>query len=342
MQLNQALQKMLTGDSQACKQVAKYCHNSARAYLRYKLSNSDERLLQRYLKRENIAWDCIASLFERNEQGQYVIFDDFFDSSELHQLDESETKMMLRRLVFSKVNDGIFRNFGAFDPSLRKIIRNIKRAVKDMDELAVENKSEQKVVRFTSTEREEGPAMPPELLEIRLFHRLEDKIQMPDIMRELSELLQQQQMYRPSVDISQLALCIRKVYARMNDFLDAEQNARGQPVFYDDEIESQIQKAVDNQKEQLASTYLASGKLEEDRFETYFKAVSDILIDEYVQNNPKADTYFEHLKTYMTDLEKEIYREQHRQYLEYMVQKTREELVESLREDFQYSAGDQI
>ena len=50
------------------------------------------------------------------------------ESSE--DLDEEEATQQLRILVFSKVNQGLFRLYRENDPILARLIRNIKLAVK--------------------------------------------------------------------------------------------------------------------------------------------------------------------------------------------------------------------
>lgn len=338
MDMQGALQKMLSGDSRACKRVAEFCHQMASAYLKYKLNHSKRQLLQQHLDRDELAWDCIAGLFEREDNGQYVIFQDYLEDYELDQLAEDEVRMLLRRLVFTKVNDGLFRNFGRFDPSLRKIIRNVKRAVKDMDELEIRSRGSQKIVA-AGPENSCKPMMPPEVLEARLFPRMEAQMRMPEMMEQFREVLVQQQLYRSSVVLTQLAVCLRKVYARMNNF--AEENT-GEPnprlPFWEEEVRQQLQQALETKKQELTSTYLDSGKLDESLFDTYFAAVRDILEDEYIERNPAADSYFEHLKVRLPELDKQTYRSQHRQYLEYIVQKTRDELVGALKNDLFSSA----
>lgn len=330
---------MFSGNSRACREIAEYCHQNARAYLKYKLDNSDNKLLKGYLRKEDLAWDCIAGLFERNKDGHFVIFSDFFENKNWDKLSENELKMALRRLVFSKVNDGIFRNFGAFDPSLRKIIRNIKLAVKDVENLQISETGSGKVLELSSDDLSNLPEIPVEFLEIRLSQRIGQKMTTPEIVKGVKQILESQQLYRQSIGLSQLAISIRKVYARVNDFVE-EDYIDERETFMNGEVKMRLSTAVEEQKKDLSDTYVESGKMSLKRFETYFQAVEDIIKDNYVKENPHADTYFEHLQRYWPELTKQEYRSKHRQYLEYLIKKTRDHFIEKVKKDLKYSAGE--
>jgi hypothetical protein len=337
--LSEALPKMLSGDSRACKIVAEYCQKTAYTYIKYKLNEGEKYLLRLSVDREELAWDCIAGLFERNEDNEFVIFSDYFSDFEWEDIKESEVKIALRRLVFSKVNDGIFRNFGSFDPSLRKIIRNIKLAIQNHDGMEIEKQEGDKLLVVKGLDLDSNlPFIPPEFLEVRLSHHIEQSMQIPDILELVKMILERQTIYRPSVSITQLAVCIRKVYARMNEY-SGTRKSTSEHSFISEELNTFIQEAIEKRKKDFIPSYVDSGKIEEDQFEIYFRAVENILKDDFVRDNPKADTYFEHFKNYKPDVTKKAYRSNYRQYLEYFTRKTKEDLTYLLKKAYRYSAG---
>ena len=81
------------------------------------------------LNHSDLAYDCIADIFQLNEGGTYVQLSAYFAGINLKLASEEETLAHLRRLVFSKVNHGIFRLYSESDPVLAKILRNIKLAI---------------------------------------------------------------------------------------------------------------------------------------------------------------------------------------------------------------------
>jgi hypothetical protein len=82
---------------------------------------------------EDLAWDFIADLFEKDDENMLSTFCQYFNEESLVQMDETDVQSELRKLVFTKVDDNIFRAVGEKDPSLRKIIRNLKLAIRDRE-----------------------------------------------------------------------------------------------------------------------------------------------------------------------------------------------------------------
>ncbi len=85
---------------------------------------------------EDLALDCIAGLFMRNDDGEFVQFKKYFHQNEMNpiELDEVELLVMLRRLVIKKTKQELSRIFKERDPEGAKIVRNIKVAIKSSDE----------------------------------------------------------------------------------------------------------------------------------------------------------------------------------------------------------------
>lgn len=338
MEHKKALKKMLSGDERAGKRIADFCHEMALAYLEYKYNAENEILSKVGISKDELAWDCIAELFERDDNNQFVKFREYFCERDVDSMRSHQIEMQLRRLVFTKVNDGIFRNYGSIDPSLRKIIRNIKLAIKAIDGLQLDKVGNEKVVQLASTDQEtQLPTVPPEFLEIRISERVDSSMQIPEIMEIVKTILDRQQIYQSSVSISQLAVSIRRVFARKLDIEDRK-TTEPETNFLDDTVEQLISQCVEVQKSDFKSSYLEKDKLTKDTFNLYFKIVKTILLDEFVRDDPDADSYFEHAKKEMPDLSKQHYRQAHRQYVEYFVKNTRETLIEKLKKEHKYSA----
>ncbi|MCG8607077.1 hypothetical protein MJD09_19095, partial [bacterium] len=85
---------------------------------------------------EDLALDCVAGLFMRNENNEFVQFQKYFcqNSVPVEQLDEEEVEILLRRLVIKKTKQELSRIFKERDPEGAKIVRNIKVAIKSSDD----------------------------------------------------------------------------------------------------------------------------------------------------------------------------------------------------------------
>jgi len=85
---------------------------------------------------EDLALDCIAGLFMRNDEGEFVQFRKYFfhNTTDLVAVDDVEILVLLRRLVIKKTKQELSRIFKERDPEGAKIVRNIKVAIKSSTE----------------------------------------------------------------------------------------------------------------------------------------------------------------------------------------------------------------
>ncbi|RMF69931.1 MAG: hypothetical protein D6743_01075, partial [Calditrichaeota bacterium] len=81
---------------------------------------------------EDLALDCVAGLFMRNESGEFIQFKKYFcqSAADPGEMDEHELQILLRRLVIKKTKQELSRIFKERDPEGAKIVRNIKVAIK--------------------------------------------------------------------------------------------------------------------------------------------------------------------------------------------------------------------
>jgi hypothetical protein len=81
---------------------------------------------------EDLALDCIAGLFMRNEGGEFIQFKKYFErsSTDLEEIEDAEIMVLLRRLIIKKTKQELSRIFKERDPEGAKIVRNIKVAIK--------------------------------------------------------------------------------------------------------------------------------------------------------------------------------------------------------------------
>jgi hypothetical protein len=88
---------------------------------------------------EDMAIDCVAGLFMRNENNEFVqlrrYFGPYLDTNTA--LNDVELLIMLRRLVIKKTKQELSRIFKERDPEGAKIIRNIRVAVKNARDLGI-------------------------------------------------------------------------------------------------------------------------------------------------------------------------------------------------------------
>lgn len=336
IELTSTLGRVFQKDQDAVREFAYFSRDVALAYLKYKIKNGDRYILTYYDRLEDLAWDCIADLFERDENGHFSQLETYFKNVEINAIHEGDLVSLTRRLIFSKVNDGLFRNHKNFDKSLSKIIRNLKLAAKGHPEIDITIVNNQTSLVF-EIEENDGPSIPPEILEAWLFRHIEPKLNTKDILELVFELFRQNQVYNNSIPVVWLAQSIRHVYTKMNgDFKEVP--AHSKPNFFNGELTAFIEQIIDLKKGDLYKSYVETGKISSTLFDHYLNAVVEILHDDFIEDDPVADSYFEHLAKYMPQLKKDTYREDHRQYLEYLVKIIRKDFTNEVKKEFLFSA----
>lgn len=322
---------MLEGAHQNTGGIAEYCKNIALAYLKKKVRAGNHYILNLSNSLNDLAWDCIADLFERNDKGRFVQFEIYFEDENLDSLTEADVQMKLRRLVFSKVNDGLFRNFGIFDMSLSKIIRNLKLAAAKHD-VPVDRWGTDNYLFFgdEATEISSKPVFPPEFLEVRLTNRLHVNMETPEILNELENIFAKQDQYQKRYPIVQLARVIRRSFINLHDNHKTFRDVAN-PTISEEKLAEFLKLSLEQCSECFRETYVKKGKIDADSLAKYVSCIENILHHHYIADSEVGDSYYDHFTEVFTGVTKEQYRSQHRQYLEYMVKQVRNDLFHKLK-----------
>src|SRR6056297_2949162 len=149
-----------------------HCFNVAITSLRIK-SGSFKSFMIRDENLEDLAWDFIADLFQKNEGGELVVLAEYFKYCDLELL---------------SVEDNIFRFYGERDPSLKKIIRNIKLAVKVQE---CENRVcyQDGFLIVDKSVQTDLEIMPVEFMQVRLCSSLSENSMIPDILIKVIDIM---------------------------------------------------------------------------------------------------------------------------------------------------------
>lgn len=303
----------------------------ALAYLRMKAS-SNKLYMIRGERLEDLAWDFIAELFEKNENGCLVRLQEYFGNIDIHELSSSDLSVELRKLVFTKVEDNIFRAVGEKDPSLRKIIRNLKLAIRDNDCTHHVCYKDGYIV-VEEDEKENLPIMPSEFMQIKLSSRLEEKMQIPDILIEAIDVLQIQDQYQKRISLVGLASIIRLTYVHFNEPNSQEKQLNADDAIIHAEFEKFLEISSESIRTNTGYSYIRKGKISHEELDMYMNAAKDIVHDAFNEGKTESSQY-EYLKNYNPDLDYDDFRENKRQILEYLVKLIRKDLVETFKEDW--------
>ena len=269
---------------------------------------------------EDLALDCIADLFNRNEGGALIQLQAYFNSFNLDEADEAETLSHLRRLVCARVNQSIFRIYNDLDPVLGKILRNIKIALDALHNYEVMTRFGQiSLVPVLTDSLLHAPEADIHAIVLGLRDagiRQTDTV--PTMLSKLSIWLREQSEYCRIIPIMTIAQSFRTIYDgdRITDGITRE-DASKFPLS-EERILSLLEEACGSIKKKMVRAYLGKGKLDQRLFDVYFQSIQSRLIKTVVHSDGQGLTYFDEINKQAPELSYEEYRSNHRKKVEYL------------------------
>jgi hypothetical protein len=290
----------------------------------------------RYLTRfhfaneSDIAYECISDLFRQDEHGHILQLKAYFEGIDTFRVTDEELLAHLRRLIFSKVNFGLYRVLNEADPVLGKILRNIKLATQTLQNFTIIDRfGEQCLAPTACPTLEHLP--PPDQKEIeREFHRVADqKEHVPGLFAILSRFLRQQHEARRIVPVMSIALAIKSFYEHQSDSSTPQSTVL-------DELQTQdtcavIAAACTAVRRETSRKYLNVKRVPTEDFGKYFEVIRQLLIDRIIERNGEDESLYDRLRRQMPDMTKQQYKTAHRARLEYLVRLTEARAKADLR-----------
>ncbi len=307
------------------------CHKMAVAYLRVKITSGRFDVRRLGLDIDDFAFDSIADLFRRDVDGSFPELCRYFDTAGI--LDDSALTNHLRRLVFSAVNHRIFRSYTETDPSLAKIIRNIKLALKEHPTLALHSHLGETVIvlRDGSAMHSRLPRIASELFAPDFHERVRGHRSLHSILDVLASLLSELDGYCQMISMYEVAELVRSVYA--SDVGQAT-SILAEPSISEDELCAMVEEAAAHLKDHVQTSYVNKSKLTEQEGRALIETVRDILTEDFIGQNGEASSFFEITRTHIPDLAQDDYRSRYRVILEYLTKLARNEMRDKLKKEF--------
>jgi hypothetical protein len=286
------------------------------------------------LSAPDLAVDCVGPLFERDAQGRFVQLCTYYGPLRWEERDETELLAFTRRLVFSTIHQQLARLYKDTDPSLEKLMRNLRNAMRAGTRLAEERRSDELwvVLRGNSEEEQALPMMPWEYLEGELIPHIYGSTTLKDIVSHVAEILAGQHTYRRSYPFTTLALIVRTAFVRVGGVEDAGHHEAGSELT-PEEIRHAVQQAIVTITASKHATYVAQGRVDKRTYDAYMDAARAILHAEFVEHDGHDKSYQERLAEQIEGMSAVDYQQLHRCHLEYLVKLSREELLNVVREE---------
>ena len=333
MEMRKTLQSILSDTPQrrAVQLLYEECHRFALAYLRCK--RRGHYLRERIgLSLEDLAVDCIADLFERDEGGRFVQLCDYFASAGWPDLSEEAATIALRRLVFSKVSDGLFRRHREADPQVAKIIRNLKLASKNLSDVTLSRRG--KALWLVVHELDASPSdvvlrngdvIPPELVEAQILAHLHESTTIEHVLTSFVDLIRAWPSYRNGYPISTFARVVDDAFRRFGEV--SSESSEKEELLSPSEIAQAVETVTRSVQSEMYSSYVGRKKVVPSRYQAYCLTAGDILRSQFVSGAADRPSYYEALKYHLPELTAASYRDDHRHVLEYLAKVSRRRLV---------------
>lgn len=312
-------------------EVISLSHAFAVILLKKKLSSGKLNLTLVHLDLHDLAYDCIAELFRTDEPIALIQIKSYFSSIQIDQLSDVQLTDHLRRLVFSKVNQGIFRIYFEYDPSLGKILRNIKLSIQALNNfIEVDRFGDTFLVPALVEPHFQLPILPKEILQELLHDELNGSERIPEVLSKLSIILQGQTVYAKAISLVGFAVALRTLFLEEIE-LSAERTVSPSN---DSDVLELIRSTTDKIQNKFAAKYIGKQKVSNEEYEIMFTVIRKNLIAIAVENDGKDFSLYEHFGIYKSGLTKEEYTKEYKAILEYLFHLTKTELGKQLKKNF--------
>lgn len=286
---------------------------------------------------EDMATDAVADLFARDENGRFVELCNYFAGSMqggFDRMSEADAEIALRRLVFGKVNERLFRSYKENDPNLGKVIRNIKDAAAASGRCRLERLAGRQWIVFGDELAGDLPVAPTDIVEAYVTSALGRLGQTGEAIDALERFLDYHPYYRNGYPVSALAKIIRSAFIRLGAAGFDEAAPADDESFSGPEVQNAIDAAIDHVRAKTYATYVATAKVDVATFEVYMRTVSDVLASEFVHGTSSQNSHYDFMAMHRPALSKADYRRRHRNRVEYMVKLARTMLSDYFALDY--------
>ena len=304
------------------------CYRMAVVYLRRRAhaGRLDPRFFGRSI--DDLAMDCIADLFERDEKGRFPQLVSYFEPMMEENLSEARLVSATRRLVFSKTADGLFRRYRETDPALGKLVRNLRYAVRRSDDAMEDRVRGELWVVFSRPRHCTRPLMGEELLQARLSARLGPSGSRMEAVNALRLILQHNPVYTQGYPLVGLASVLRDVFDLRADVPEPARSSLN--TLHGEDVRRLLEASRSRIDREMRSKYV-DAKMDARTFDAYIGAAEDGLIAEFAETGMDDATHFDLLQPYLRSMTYDDFRQDHRGRFQYVFKKLREDFLSAAR-----------
>jgi hypothetical protein len=278
-----------------------------------------------------LAYDCIGEAFSRNAENLFLQLKNLADAlrTPFHETPDHEIFLAFKGFLTSVANAQLARLYAQANSTQSRIYRNIKEATKNGRARFALTRDYRGYVLTPETAQplDHLPPYPYAELEQHFLQVARSREDIPDLLDDLSRVLNSQNHYRRSVPIVEVVCLFKNVY-KPDGPEQADLVIWPDETLSEEEIEHLCRQVGQAIHQKIVLTYLLHGKLDRHQAEGLAKAVYGYLLDMCLSGDKPTSLYY-HVNSHLHITEEE-YAITLRPKAEYMLTIAKEELAARL------------
>ncbi|AXI99938.1 hypothetical protein CYPRO_0655 [Cyclonatronum proteinivorum] len=328
MNTKTALLRILSNstDVAATKWLYELAVNIGVVYIRHRVRKGSIDLDFLHSDEMYVAQTSVAELFARDDENKFKCLCGCELLQNIEQSALQDVEIQFKRVVVTKVRDGIYLLYKQHDAQLNRILRNLKTSFANFSDL---NISDTGIVHFANS-NENKETIPEQILERIIVNAANSTVNTPQLLAKLVESFNRYQEYNISINLTELAILIRSAAYSIgnvsNNFsIGTEEIAEAEC------LKAVIEKAIKKIKKRYKPGYVEKKKMPDWLFESYLSSIKNLYLAKLTNGDSAEGSIFYYLKEEIPNLKNEEYRDGHRVTVEYLIKLSREQILADYR-----------
>lgn len=321
-----------------------------------------------YNNLEDVAMDCIATLFMRDNKNRFPqlrkYFADIIDSSV--EMDDKDILIKLRGLIIKKTKQELSRIFRERDPEGAKILRNVRVALKNASDLdsfkemgrefvhsvllavSLDYNPEIILTKMDVTDEQSNgsvrskqdkypnlrrhlPAIPERILRQIFLVHYSPKDPVSILVRKMLWIVAQQHEYQNFLAIDVIVNIIRIMNQEMfhERMVNVAESESPLDRLRNKEIDQAVSESIEYITSKVKQQYVTKNKLRNEKAQIYLNSIKDLVTD--LASGKSTESNFSYLIRYLPAMTQRQYRDEERSIFEYLVKLAKNSLVKKLQ-----------
>lgn len=278
---------------------------------------------------EDLATDLVADLFQRDESGHFNRIRSLFQiECASETLTDDQFESFAKKRVIQIAKDSLFRLFKEADPSLARIIRNVKSRLKAHPQLELIALGGTRYVAPRGIDSSTGTLMTATELASQLYSPGSNACALSECLERLVDVFMEcDDRYAARVSVSTFALAVRRLNVELAESTSADSDCVDKDLHTHDLLEL-VDKAVAKAIRPLEKFYVEKGRLEQATFTSVEQGVrirvKSLIHDEGCDVRSNYDA----MRFVSPTMTRQQFRSEYRNVFEYFPRLTRQQLME--------------